>query len=605
MSVSPATADLSIWVDGEAVDIPAEIGVYSNNSKADAYTTDTGGEVYFDGDAGTTLGDFFEIWRTNAGNAGNEDDATFDNHELMGSESDSDYTVQMFVNGEVRTDFDEYAVQDGDEIILVYSDNPVVAINTNFGSIVIELFESDTPVTVANFLTYINDDSYIDSIFHRSDPDFVIQGGGFTTDSTTFTSTSQFTEISDHGEIDNESSLSNVYGTIAMARTSDYDSATSQFYINLDDNDFLDPSSSTAHDGYTVFGRVLDMTTVETIEALPVHTGNSSPYGELPYSTSKQLAVVESLAGQGDITGYKFYDADGDGVFDSDEEGIEGVIVFIDADDDGELDDGEIWTTTDSDGKYLLQAEPGDYVVCAEVADGNTATVESVDVTVKIGVETSGVNLGEIDLSAPTAIDLVAGSDTGRYDDDDITNRNNADSDSTLAFLISGVTDGATVHLYCDGVEIGSAVASGTTVTVTTDGETELSDAAHAFTATQEVNDIEGDSSDSLTVTVDTEAPDPIASTAPDVAKIQVEYTFDADSPRRRRNGGPILARRGSRRHEYRHANRRDLLDADREPGRAAVVRYCRLRSRRERVDPDRRYDRAGRTARLPRLLYG
>ena len=293
----------------------------------------------------------------------------------------------------------------------------------------IELFEGNTPVTVQNFLTYVNDDSYIDSFFHRSDPDFVIQGGGYTTDSPTFTNTSQFTEIPDHGKIQNESLLSNEYGTIGMARTSDYNSATSQFYINLDDNDFLDPSSSTAYDGYTVFGQVLDMTTVEIIESLPVDNSNHSPFGELPYNSSDQLVVVESVEGLGDVTGYKFYDADSDGVFDGDEAGIEGVAVFIDADDDGELDNGETWTTTDSDGKYLLQVEPGDYVVCAEVTFGSTATVESVDVTVEIGVETSDVNLGEFDLSFPTAcadfyaVDenetLTVDADSGVLDNDD------------------------------------------------------------------------------------------------------------------------------------------------------------------------------------------
>ena len=123
-STDDESARLNIWVDGEEVEIPAEVGVYSDNSTAGAYTTDTDGEIYFDGDLETTLGDFFEIWRTDAGNAGNDEDATFDDDELMGYESDSNFTVQMFVNGEVRTNFENYAVQDGDEIILVYSDNP-------------------------------------------------------------------------------------------------------------------------------------------------------------------------------------------------------------------------------------------------------------------------------------------------------------------------------------------------------------------------------------------------------------------------------------------------------------------------------------------------
>jgi VCBS repeat-containing protein len=148
-----------------------------------------------------------------------------------------------------------------------------------------------------------------------------------------------------------------------------------------------------------------------------------------------------------------------------------------------------------------------------------------------MGLETSDTNLGEADLLAPTGIDLVALSDTGSYDDDNLTNLNNADSSATLQFLVSGVTAGAEVHIYCDGVEIGTGTASDSTVTITTDGQTTITDGQHAFTATQEISGVQSDASDSLTLTIDTNPPAPVQTTAPDIAQILTEYVFDADSP--------------------------------------------------------------------------
>ena len=113
------------------------------------------------------------------------------------------------------------SLQDGDEIVLVYTDNPVVSIVTNFGSIVMELYEATTPITVENFLSYVNDGDYLDSIFHRSDPGFRHPGRRIH-DRLRRSSPAldQFTAITSHGQIQNESSISNVHGTVAMARTS-------------------------------------------------------------------------------------------------------------------------------------------------------------------------------------------------------------------------------------------------------------------------------------------------------------------------------------------------------------------------------------------------
>ncbi|PSJ44805.1 peptidylprolyl isomerase [Zobellella endophytica] len=124
---------------------------------------------------------------------------------------------------------------------------PRVELETSMGRLEIELDEQAAPATVANFLRYVDDGSYAGSLFHRLIPGFVVQGGGFDTD---------FVPLPNYAPVVNESGngLSNLSGTIAMARTRDPDSATRQFYINLSDNPALDAGRQA---GYTVFGRVV------------------------------------------------------------------------------------------------------------------------------------------------------------------------------------------------------------------------------------------------------------------------------------------------------------------------------------------------------------
>ncbi len=123
--------------------------------------------------------------------------------------------------------------------------NPVVVMETSYGTIKIELFEEKAPITVKNFLSYADDKHYDGTIFHRVKPSFMIQGGGFTPG---------MTERKTREPIKNESNngLKNLRTTIAMARTNDPDSATAQFYINVVDNPDLDKQR------YCVFGRVVE-----------------------------------------------------------------------------------------------------------------------------------------------------------------------------------------------------------------------------------------------------------------------------------------------------------------------------------------------------------
>ncbi len=141
--------------------------------------------------------------------------------------------------------------------------NPIVKLETTLGEITLELFEKEAPVTVENFLKYVDEGHYDGTIFHRVIPGFMIQGGGM-----------DFGMMQKpvHAPIKNEAAnkISNKTGTIAMARTSVVDSATCQFFINVADNDFLDFRAPTpSMFGYCVFGQVTaGMDTVKAIESV-------------------------------------------------------------------------------------------------------------------------------------------------------------------------------------------------------------------------------------------------------------------------------------------------------------------------------------------------
>jgi cyclophilin family peptidyl-prolyl cis-trans isomerase len=148
------------------------------------------------------------------------------------------------------------------------SDNPVVVIDTSMGPIKVELFESDAPITVKNFLKYVDEKHYDNTTFHRVVKDFMIQGGGMTVDGR---------EKSTNLPIKNESynGLHNTRGTLAMARTDKADSATAQFFINVVDNTRLDRQDGLNREGYCVFGKVIDgMDVVDRIRVVPTGQGD-------------------------------------------------------------------------------------------------------------------------------------------------------------------------------------------------------------------------------------------------------------------------------------------------------------------------------------------
>jgi peptidyl-prolyl cis-trans isomerase B (cyclophilin B) len=169
-----------------------------------------------------------------------------------------------------RDAWSEWWTKNGGEVDLAkISRNLVVVMETSKGTINIELYQDKAPITVKNFLQYVKDKHYNGLIFHRVIPNFMIQGGGMEPG---------LKERKAHDTIKNESSngLSNKRGTVAMARTIQPDSATSQFFINVKDNDFLDKAKIRDNAGYCVFGRVIEgMDVVDKIKNVPTHSAGN------------------------------------------------------------------------------------------------------------------------------------------------------------------------------------------------------------------------------------------------------------------------------------------------------------------------------------------
>jgi len=155
------------------------------------------------------------------------------------------------------------------------SENPIVLIETSSGEILVELFEDKAPETVANFLEYIDNEFYKNTIFHRVIKDFMVQGGGMDI---------HMAEKETNAGVKNEADngLENELGTLAMARTMDPNSATAQFFINLNDNKFLNHTEPTMEGwGYCVFGKVIDG--IEIVEKIgKVKTSNHGMHGDVP-----------------------------------------------------------------------------------------------------------------------------------------------------------------------------------------------------------------------------------------------------------------------------------------------------------------------------------
>ena len=165
--------------------------------------------------------------------------------------------------------------------------NPTVTIKTSMGDIQVELYEEEAPFTVKNFLRYSDEKFYTGTIFHRVIDGFMIQGGGLT---------AEMDEKKNHESIRNEADnrIPNKRGTIAMARTSDIHSATSQFFINVSDNDGLNYRNPTPSGfGYCVFGKVISgMDVVEKVKK--VSTTTKKGHENVPVKSITILEIVQN-----------------------------------------------------------------------------------------------------------------------------------------------------------------------------------------------------------------------------------------------------------------------------------------------------------------------
>jgi cyclophilin family peptidyl-prolyl cis-trans isomerase len=157
----------------------------------------------------------------------------------------------------------------------------MIRFHTTHGDFTVELFDKQAPVSVENFLQYVDDGHFDGTIFHRIVPGFVIQGGGLTADFSTKKTRAPIANEATNG-------LKNERGTLSMARTNDINSATSQFFVNLSDNAFLDHTKGQF--GYAVFGRVNEgLEVVDKIAA--VRTGTRRQYQDAPL---EDVAIVSA-----------------------------------------------------------------------------------------------------------------------------------------------------------------------------------------------------------------------------------------------------------------------------------------------------------------------
>lgn len=318
-------------------------------------------------------------------------------------------------------------------IALAVDVNPLLTVTTNQGVFQMELLWQDAPQNVDNFLNYVNDGDYTNSVFHRMADIFdindagnngidVLQGGGFNSLNEVFTSLGQIGLVPKDDPVQGELGLLNERGTIALAQTAaGPGSGTNQFYVNVQDNVGLTQ--------FTVFGRVVDMTIIDQWAQFNVtdQTGDPTPgidpqirgaFGELPLDDDNRMIVIQSITGNGLLTGTKYDDLDRDGQRDEDEPGLAGFTIYLDANNNGQLDGGELSTVTDADGDYYFEVAPGNYIVRELPADNRQVTEPATDshvVAVDIGRVVTGLDFGSHNLTNQPVLDVTAGSEADQF----------------------------------------------------------------------------------------------------------------------------------------------------------------------------------------------
>ena len=536
------SAEVFMYVNGGLVDLPGNLGVTGGTNTAFVHTSSVGSTISIapadiDGDtvldtptSYATLDDVFSTWRNNAGDAGNNTSATFSETELLGNISDATNTVRMYVNGTPVHSYEGYEIHDNDRIVLNFGSASIVGLDTAQGTMLLEMLPSAAPNSVANFLNYVSDGDYNSSIIHRSIPNFIVQGGGFATPSTTLNSVNDLTSIPTDPTVANEFNVSNTRGTVAMAKLSgDPDSATSQWFVNLDDNaSNLDNQNG----GFTVFAQVLDMSVPDAIAAVD-RQNLGGAFTDLPVAPSNQLVVINEAFGDGVVSGRVFVDEDLNGVFDGGEQTLPSVTVYSDTDGDDVLDADEFSVLTAADGTYLFHLPNGSHqlkqIVAAPFKQTTPTANAAISFDLAVGQTLADQNFINRVVEPPVSIDLVAASDSGVADDDNLTSNNNSSVGTALSFDVTGVEDGALVRLFSGSQEIASAVATGNSVNITTAGNLLLTDGLTSMTATQISEGVESLASAALDITIDS-AVGVFESTFPASLALATNFSFDVDN---------------------------------------------------------------------------
>ena len=408
--------------------------------------------------AGFDFGDAPDTYGTLLGSDGARHD---DVGPTLGTNRDTEPDAQFPLNG---TGDDSDA---SPPLTVTQIDDALITLHTNFGDIVMELDPTSAPATVENFLNYVRDGDYDDSIFHRLVSGFVLQGGGFTTNSDIFTSTSQFTSVPQDPAVVNEFNRSNVRATVAMAKLgSDPNSATNQFFINLSNNS---SNLDNQNGGFTVFAEVVDMTLVDQLAGFPTRQQGGA-FDDLPVNDFDELIVIQNV-GVGNVSGTVYRDINGNGRQDGAEVGISGATVFADANNNGILDAGEFSTTSNSSGNYTISGLPiGDYVIRQRAIGGSgitqPATGGGYSITMDVGLNIADADFGNF--TTTETLDYAAGDDedgvvistdgivnAGESDTAVVTIANSASADAQLFAWIDFNGDG-------DFNDAGEQIANGT-----------------------------------------------------------------------------------------------------------------------------------------------
>ena len=354
-----------------------------------------------------------------------------------------------------------------------------VQLMTNFGEIALDMRPDVAPLTVANFLDYAVNGDYDNVIFHRLATNFVLQGGGYSTPSTTFTSSAQFTDVPANAPVVNEFNLSNVRGTVAMAKLGgDPDSATNEFFFNLNDNSLnLDAQNG----GFTVFAEVIDMTVIDDIVAASSLVNAGGAFNTLPLMNTDQLLVIQSVDVSGDDT-ILWSDGDGSDVVDGGGgSNVQQVIT-------GGTDDTLAIADSAGTGEFMLERTSG----TTFSIDGTRVT--QLDLDAGDGADTVSINT----LTAATTLTTINVDGSGGNDDISVTPTAGLTTNVDGGDPLSGVGDTFTFNAtgtvtVSDTVNRAGLVSDGATTVSFSDFEDVQTADTRTLTISSE-STVEGDS---------------------------------------------------------------------------------------------------------------